>query len=74
MMEAPRVGLVDVILTKSISRFARNTELLLRSVRELRSLGVGVMFEEQRIDTLSTEGELLLTILASIAEEERKSV
>ena len=74
MMEAPRVGLVDVILTKSISRFARNTELLLRSVRELRSLGVGVMFEEQRIDTLSTEGELLLTILASIVEEERRSV
>ena len=74
MMEVARAGLVDVILTKSISRFARNTELLLRSVRELRSLGVGVMFEEQRIDTLSAEGELLLTILASIAEEERRSV
>lgn len=74
MMEAARAGLVDVILTKSISRFARNTELLLRSVRELRTLGVGVMFEEQRIDTLSAEGELLLTILASIAEEERRSV
>ena len=74
MMEAARAGLVDIILTKSISRFARNTELLLRSVRELRSLGVGVLFEEQRIDTLSAEGELLLTILASIAEEERRSV
>ena len=74
MMEAARAGLVDVILTKSISRFARNTELLLRSVRELRSLGVGVMFEEHRIDTLSAEGELLLTVLASIAEEERRSV
>jgi len=74
MMEAARAGLVDVILTKSVSRFARNTELLLRSVRELRTLGVGVIFEEQRIDTLSAEGELLLTILASIAEEERRSV
>ena len=74
MMEAARAGLVDVILTKSISRFARNTELLLRSVRELRSLSIGVIFEEHRIDTLSAEGELLLTILASIAEEERRSV
>lgn len=74
MMEAARAGLVDVILTKSISRFARNTELLLRSVRELRSLGIGVYFEEHRIDTLSAEGELLLSILASIAEEERRSV
>ena len=74
MMEAARAGLVDIILTKSISRFARNTELLLRSVRELRYLGVGVMFEEQRINTLRAEGELLLTVLASIAEEERRSV
>ena len=74
MMEAARAGQMDLILTKSISRFARNTELLLRSVRELRSLGVGVLFEEQRINTLNAEGELLLTILASIAEEERKSV
>ena len=59
MMEAARAELVDIILTKSISRFARNTELLLRSVRELRSLGVGVIFEEHRIDTLSAAGEML---------------
>lgn len=74
MMEAARTGQIDLILTKSVSRFARNTELLLSSVRELRSLGVAVLFEEQRIDTLSAQGELLLTILASIAEEERRSV
>ena len=74
MMEAARQGLVDIILTKSISRFARNTELLLNSIRELKTLSVGVLFEEHKINTLSAEGELLLTILASIAEEERRSV
>ena len=44
MMEAARQGLVDIILTKSISRFARNTELLLNSIRELKTLSVGVLF------------------------------
>jgi len=74
MMEAARRHQVDLILTKSISRFARNAELLLSAVRELKGLGIGVFFEEHRINTLSAEGELLLTVLASFAEEERKSV
>ena len=56
---------IDLILTKSISRFARNTVTLLETVRELKSLGVDVYFEEQNIHTLSGEGELMLTILAS---------
>ncbi len=73
MMEAARTGVVDLIFTKSISRFARNTEMLLQSVRELKTLGIGVVFEEQQINTLTTEGEFMLTILASFAEEERKS-
>ncbi|GAB1360153.1 recombinase family protein [Porphyromonadaceae bacterium] len=68
-----RVGKVNMILTKSISRFARNTVTLLETVRELKSLEVDVFFEEQNIHTLSAEGELMLTILASYAQEESLS-
>lgn len=74
MMEKARNGEINLIFTKSISRFARNTVLLLESIRELRSLGVGVIFEEQNINTLTAEGEFILTVLGSIAEEERKAV
>jgi len=69
-----RAGLIDEIITKSVSRFARNTVTLLETVRELKSLGIGVYFEEQRIHTLSADGELLLTIIASYAQEESRSV
>ena len=48
MMAAARKGQVDLILTKSVSRFARNTEMLLSAVRELKGLGIGVIFEEQQ--------------------------
>jgi DNA invertase Pin-like site-specific DNA recombinase len=68
-----RVGKINMILTKSISRFARNTVTLLETVRELKSLGVDIVFEEQNIHTLSAEGELMLTILASYAQEESLS-
>jgi len=64
---------VDMILTKSISRFARNTVTLLETVRELKAIGVDVFFEEQNIHSLSGDGELLLTILASYAQEESLS-
>lgn len=74
LLEACRAGKVDRILTKSISRFARNTLILLETVRELKELGVAVYFEEQHIDSLSGDGELMLTILASFAQEESKSV
>ncbi|WP_304519614.1 recombinase family protein [Clostridium tagluense] len=74
MMEKAKAGEIDLIITKSISRFARNTLMLLESVRELKAIGVGVVFEEQEINTLHSEGELLLTVLAAIAEEERKAV
>ncbi len=69
-----KAGLIDEIITKSISRFARNTVTLLETVRELKALGIGVYFEEQRIHTLSADGELMLTILASYAQEESRSV
>ena len=65
---------VDMVITKSISRFARNTVTLLETVRELKTLGVDVYFEEQNIHTTSADGELMLTILASYAQEESLSV
>ena len=69
-----RNGNVDMVITKSISRFARNTVTLLETVRELKELGVDVYFEEQNIHTTSADGELMLTILASYAQEESLSV
>ena len=68
-----RAGKIDMVITKSISRFARNTLTLLNTVRELKELGIDVYFEEQNIHTLSGEGELMLTILASYAQEESRS-
>ena len=68
-----RAGRIDMIITKSISRFARNTVTLLKTVRELKAMGIDVYFEEQNIHTISAEGELMLTILASYAQEESLS-
>jgi len=68
-----RTGLIDIVITKSISRFARNTVTLLATVRELKTLGIDVFFEEQKIHSLSAEGELMLTILAGYAQEESRS-
>ena len=68
-----RAGMVDMVITKSISRFARNTVTLLETVRELKGMGVNVYFEEQNIHTMSADGELMLTILASYAQEESLS-
>ena len=68
-----RAGKVDMILTKSISRFARNTVSLLEIARECKALGVDIYFEEQNIHTISGDGELMMTILASYAQEESLS-
>jgi DNA invertase Pin-like site-specific DNA recombinase len=67
-------GRIDIVITKSISRFARNTVDLLETVRRLREIGVGVRFEEQNIDSMSGDGELMMTILASFAQEEVRSL
>lgn len=69
-----KLGLIDMIMTKSISRFARNTVVLLETIRELKEIGVDVSFEEQKIHSISGDGELLISILASYAQEEAKSV
>ena len=65
-----RAGNIDMVITKSISRFARNTVTLLETVRELKALGVDVYFEEQNIHTMSSDGELMMTILASFERGE----
>lgn len=74
MVQMAKDGQIDLIITKSISRFARNTAVLLETVRELRLIGIAVYFEEQNINTLSGDGEVMLTVLASFAEEESRSV
>lgn len=73
LMAQCRAGSIDLVITKSISRLARNTITLLETTRELKSLGVDVFFEEQNIHTMSADGELMMTILASYAQEESRS-
>lgn len=74
MLKLAREGKIDLIITKSISRFARNTTIMLEKVRELKNIGVEVRFEKENINTLSGDGELMLTVLSSFAEEESRSV
>lgn len=70
LIDKCRAGQVDLILTKSISRLSRNTVDLLDTVRMLKELGVEVRFERENISTFSGDGELMLSILASFAQEE----
>lgn len=74
MIAAAEKGEIDIILTKSIQRFARNTVDLLDTVRHLKDIGVEVRFEKEHINSLSGDGELMLTILASFAQEESRSI
>ena len=69
-----RAGKIDMIITKSISRFARNTLDCLNYVRELKDLGIGIIFEKENINTLDAKGEVLLTILSSLAQDESRSI
>ena len=74
MIETADKGEIDIILTKSIQRFARNTVDLLKVVRHLKDSGVEVRFEREHINSMSGDGELMLTILASFAQEESRSI
>lgn len=73
MLEDCEQGKIDIILTKSISRFARNTVTLLETVRHLKSIGVEVRFERENLSTFDAAGELMLTVLTSFAQEESRS-
>ena len=74
MLADCEAGKIDIILTKSISRFARNTVDLLETVRHLKDLDIEVRFEKENIHSLSEDGELMLTLLASFAQEESRSI
>lgn len=74
MVEDAKAGKIDMIITKSISRFGRNTETVIKTVRMLKAINVDVYFESQKMHTLSEEGEFMLTVLASYYQEEARSV
>lgn len=67
-------GKIDLVITKSISRFARNTQDCLSYSRKLKSLGIGIIFEKENICTMDANGELLFTILSSLAQEESRNI
>lgn len=67
-------GKIDMVITKSISRFARNTQDCLMYSRKLKNLGIGILFEKENINTLDSAGELLFTILSSLAQDESRNI
>jgi DNA invertase Pin-like site-specific DNA recombinase len=74
LMADCEAGRIDMVITKAISRFARNTVTTLEYVRRLREKGISVYFEEENIDTLSEGGELMLTVLSAFAQEQSYNV
>ena len=74
MIQKCRQRKIDVILTKSLSRFARNTVDSLNYIRELKALGIAVIFEKENINTLETDTEMMLTIMSCFAQAESESI
>lgn len=74
MISDCRKGKIDRIYTKSISRFARNTNDCLKNIRELKSLGITVLFEKENIDTANMTDEMMITIMGGLAQEESTSI
>nr|WP_270810396.1 recombinase family protein [Hungatella effluvii] len=74
MISDCRLGKIDMIITKSVTRFARNTVDSIQAIRELKALGIAVYFEKERVNTLSEDSEQLITILSSIAQGESESI
>lgn len=74
MIDDCEAGLIDMIVTKSISRFARNTQDSLSYTRRLREMGIGIVFEKEGINTMESSGELLLTLFSCFAQEESRSI
>ena len=74
MIEDTTAGKIDMIITKSISRFARNTLDCLKYIRQLKEKNVPVFFEKENINTLDAKGEVHLTIMASLAQQESESL
>ena len=74
MIEDCKEGKIDLILVKSLSRFARNTLDSLRCIRMLKERNIGVWFDEERINTLEENGEMLITVLSAMAQEESRNI
>ena len=74
MIKDAKNGLIDMIITKSISRFARNTTECLETVRSLKARGISVYFEKEGIDTGKVSGEMLTAVFASLAQAESESI
>ncbi|MCR5109458.1 MAG: recombinase family protein [Ruminococcus sp.] len=74
LMEDCRAGKIDRIVTKSISRFARNTMDCLKSIRELKELGITIAFEKENIDTARLSDEMMITVMGGLAQEESQSI
>ena len=74
LIEDCEAGKIDMVITKSISRFARNTQDCLHYSRMLKNLGIGIFFEKENISTMDSGGELLFTILSSLAQEESRNI
>ena len=74
MIAACKRGRIDLILTKSLSRFARNTVDCLETIRELKAMGIGVVFEKENINTLTADSEFLITLYSSFAQAESESL
>lgn len=74
MLADALAGRIDLIVTKSVSRFARNTVDSLTTVRQLKEKGIEIYFEKENIWTLDSKGELLITIMSSLAQEESRSI
>lgn len=74
MIEDCMAGKIDMVITKSISRFARNTLDCLKFIRQLKEKNIPVFFEKENINTMDSKGEVLLTIMASLAQQESESL
>ena len=74
MIEECMNGSIDMIITKSISRFARNTLDCLKFIRQLKEKNIPVYFEKENINTMDAKGEVLITIMASLAQQESQSL
>lgn len=74
MIRACKAGKIDLIVTKSISRFARNTIDCLKCIRDLKAINVAIFFEKENINTIDAKGEVLITIMASLAQQESESL
>ena len=74
MIERAKQGDFDLIVTKEISRFARNTLDCLKYIRQLKDKNIAVFFEKENINTMDSKGEVLLTIMASLAQQESQSL